>query len=556
MTALSTQAAGEPMRSAPVKTRVPMPAASTAAWSLVLVLGYVALDLVSSRFWIDAVPFSPWNPQAGLAVGVVLAWGLRYAGPLFAAALACEWLRQTATPGVQALLALNVTFAYVATGLLMRRLATLDGAPSVAAVRDFLLIAAGGAVLASLLNAATYAGFVVGGVAEATFGFLTAWLGTFAGMLVVTPLVVLLLAPWARDSPVQEALVQDAGVFFLTLAAVTGLICSVETQTGERLLYLLFVPLIVLAMRRGFVGAALGIAVVQAAILVWLWLAGRHANEATDPQLLMVVLGVTTLVLGAVAGERHRALAALARRSSELREQQQALTDAMRSYAASATAATLLHEMSQPLSAIGSYAHALLSKLRSDPTSPADLTRVTERIVAESVRVRGLVQRIRDFFRADGSRREAVDLRSLIGNVVDGLHDRLRAGAIKASVDVPYALPRVSADPVQLGIVLHNLVGNAVEASADRAQPRWVRIRAQPRGAYVEVEVADSGPGIDPSLHDALFEPLATTKPAGMGLGLSISRTLVAAHGGQLELASATPTTFRFTLPTHDSIHQ
>jgi signal transduction histidine kinase len=71
------------------------------------------------------------------------------------------------------------------------------------------------------------------------------------------------------------------------------------------------------------------------------------------------------------------------------------------------------------------------------------------------------------------------------------------------------------------------------------------------RDGFVEVDIADSGHGIDPVVRDKLFEPLATTKPAGMGLGLPISRTLIHAHGGRLELAAVHPTTFRFTLPIH-----
>ena len=103
-------------------------------------------------------------------------------------------------------------------------------------------------------------------------------------------------------------------------------------------------------------------------------------------------------------------------------------------------------------------------------------------------------------------------------------------------------------------MVSHNLVGNASDAVGAAPPPRWISITARERGAFVEVEVADSGPGIDPSVRDALFEPLATTKPAGMGLGLPISRTLIQAHGGRLELASLHPTTFRFTLPGHGHI--
>ena len=262
-------------------------------------------------------------------------------------------------------------------------------------------------------------------------------LGDFAGIIVVMPLVVLLLSPRSDVMPVREPVWLDAGVFLLTLAAVIALLFSVESPTGERLLYLLFVPLIVLAMRRGFAGAALGIATVQVAIVTSLWLAGRSVEDAAAYQMLMVVLGVTTLVLGAVAGERRRAISELARRSAELRAQQQALSDAMRVSAASETASTLAHEMSQPLSAIGTYAHAMLEMLRRGKSSPVELTGVMERIVAESARTRETVQRIRDFFRSGAARRETVDLAALVADAVDALRDRMRANGISLATDVP-----------------------------------------------------------------------------------------------------------------------
>jgi two-component system, LuxR family, sensor kinase FixL len=534
------------------------PPALFAAWSTVLILGYVVLDVASFLFWIDPVPVKPWNPQAGLAVAFVYAGGLRYATPLFAAAWICEALfRHPSTPMLQAIAALAMTLAFTVTGLAVRRRTYAKGLTSVASVRDFLLIAAAGAALSSIL----YVGAYVLATPQTAFpalysSVLHKGLGDFAGIIVVMPLVALLLLPRSDVMPAREPVWLDASVFLLTLAAVIALLFSVESPTSERLLYLLFVPLIVLAMRRGFAGAALGIATVQVAIVTSLWLAGRSVEDAAAYQMLMVVLGITTLVLGAVAGERRRAIAELARRSAELRAQQQALSDAMRVSAASETASTLAHEMSQPLSAIGTYAHAMLEMLRRGKSSPVELTGVMERIVAESARTRETVQRIRDFFRSGAARRETVDLAALVADAVDALRDRMRANGISLATDVQAGLPLLSADRVQLGIVLHNLVGNAADAVADAPPPRWIRISARERGTFVEVEIADGGPGIDPSVRDALFEPLATTKPAGMGLGLPISRTLILAHGGRLELASLHPTTFRFTLPTHGHVPQ
>ena len=531
----------------------PAPPARFVAWSVVLVAGYVLLDAASSMFWIDPVPVKPWNPQAGVAVAFIYAGGVRYAAPLFAAAWICEALfRHPSTPVLQATAALAVTIAFTLAGLGVRWRTLARGLTSVATVRDFLVIAAAGAALSAVLYVGTYAIATRQAEISALYdSVLHKGLGDFAGIIAVMPIVVLLLTPRAETMQVREGLVLDAIVFLLTLSAVIALVFSVPAQTGERLLYLLFVPLILLAMRREFAGAAVGIATVQIVIVTALWIGGRGVEDATGYQMLMAVLAITSLTLGAVAAERRLAIAELARRSAELRAQQQALTDAMRNSAASETAATLAHEMSQPLSAIGTYAHAMLELQRQGKTNSGELTAVMERIVAESVRARETMQRIRDFFRAGAARRDTVDLAAIVADVAEALRDRMRAGGIALTTDVPPRLPALSADAVQIGIVLHNLLGNGADAVAEAPAPRWIRIAARERDGFVEVDIADSGPGIDPSVRDALFEPLATTKPAGMGLGLPISRTLILAHGGRLELASLHPTTFRFTLPTH-----
>ena len=412
----------------------PAPPARFVAWSVVLLAGYVLLDAASSMFWIDPVPVKPWNPQAGVAVAFIYAGGVRYAAPLFVAAWICEALfRHPSTPVLQASAALAMTIAFTLAGLAVRWRTLARGLTSVATVRDFLLIAAAGAALSSVLYVATYAVATQQPVFGALYdSILHKGLGDFAGIIAVMPIVVLLLTPRAETMQVREGLVLDAAAFLLTLAAVIGLVFSVPAQTGERLLYLLFVPLILLAMRRGFAGAAFGIATVQILIVTSLWIGGRGVEDATAYQMLMAVLAITALILGAVAAERRLAIAELARRSAELRAQQQALTDAMRNSAASETAATLAHEMSQPLSAIGTYAHAMLEMQRHGKATSGELTAVMERIVAESVRTRETMQRIRDFFRAGATRRDAVDLAAIVADMADALRDRMRAGGICA----------------------------------------------------------------------------------------------------------------------------
>jgi two-component system sensor kinase FixL len=115
-------------------------------------------------------------------------------------------------------------------------------------------------------------------------------------------------------------------------------------------------------------------------------------------------------------------------------------------------------------------------------------------------------------------------------------------------------MPRVQADTVQITQVLVNLLRNAIEATA-AAGRRAIAVRAEARTGYAEIAVRDSGPGVSDEQRTRLFEPFATTKEEGMGLGLSISRSIVEAHDGRLWLAAsgADGADFRFTLPYADA---
>ncbi len=182
---------------------------------------------------------------------------------------------------------------------------------------------------------------------------------------------------------------------------------------------------------------------------------------------------------------------------------------------------------------------------RRQPTS-------LERVESEAARSGEAVRRIRDFFRSGTSQLEPIRVDALIREAAAAVRDRVEAQGAQLRIDVAPDLPIVLADRVQIGTVLHNLLTNALDASVDTPAPALIEVVAHRLGSEcIALDVADSGPGVAINVRQCLFEPLATTKPTGMGLGLAISRTIVQAHGGQLWLAHERPTTFRLTLPIH-----
>jgi C4-dicarboxylate-specific signal transduction histidine kinase len=162
-----------------------------------------------------------------------------------------------------------------------------------------------------------------------------------------------------------------------------------------------------------------------------------------------------------------------------------------------------------------------------------------------------VVRRLREFVRTGALRVRPLSAQSLLEGVADAARPGANRIGVTIMVHADANLPDLAGDRLQLETVLHNLVQNAIDALAEQHGPRIVRLAATlGDGKVLRITVADSGPGVSPDMLPNLFEPLATSKVHGLGLGLAISRTIVEAHGGKLALEStATGATFCLTLP-------
>jgi C4-dicarboxylate-specific signal transduction histidine kinase len=150
-------------------------------------------------------------------------------------------------------------------------------------------------------------------------------------------------------------------------------------------------------------------------------------------------------------------------------------------------------------------------------------------------RASDVVRRLRDFFRTGAARMERLAVADLVRGALEPSRTRLQRHGIALAVRVPEAPLHVLGDRVQLEVVIHNLVGNSIDALARAgASRREISLRVVQRGAEAELRVEDSGPGVAPELMPRLFTPFVTSKADGMGLGLAISRYIAEAHGGRL----------------------
>ena len=270
----------------------------------------------------------------------------------------------------------------------------------------------------------------------------------------------------------------------------------------------------------------------------WTRISGRPVRNAAGE----ISGGVVALVdIDEERKARDRAVEQL----ESLRSQ---LIHASRVSAMGTMASTIAHEINQPLAAVASCIRGTIKRLeRGGPGASAEAVRWLERGEEIALRAGETIQRLRAMLARGEAKKESV----VVARLVEDANAIALVGTNGLSYrqDVDPALA-VEADPVQIQQVLINLIRNAVEAMA-HAPRRRLTVAARRDGATVEISVADSGPGIADAARAGLFEPFQSTKNGGMGVGLSICRTIVEAHQGRIwaEPADGAGATFRFTLP-------
>ena len=245
------------------------------------------------------------------------------------------------------------------------------------------------------------------------------------------------------------------------------------------------------------------------------------------------------------------------RRAEELsRASQERLQASARLATVGEMASLMSHELNQPLAVISSYATGSLNLLQQpagDAATLHDVRTALSRIAEQAGRAGKVIHSVRDLVRQRSTSRQAVAPRVLFDAVLPLVQLQARKLGATVHVDVPADLPAVWCEATMIEQVLLNLARNGLQAMAEVPAPRLLRLQARlgPAHTAVEFVVADSGEGISDDVAAQLFTPFFTTKDEGMGLGLSLCRTVVEQHGSALQHQPQTPrgTVFRFTLP-------
>jgi signal transduction histidine kinase len=218
-------------------------------------------------------------------------------------------------------------------------------------------------------------------------------------------------------------------------------------------------------------------------------------------------------------------------------------------------AASLSHEITQPIASARNNARAALNFLARQPPEVGEVMEALDCIVGDADRARDIVDRIRDHIKKAPPRKARFDLNEAIDEVMVLARSAIIKNGVSVQTRLSDGLLPIQGDRVQLQQVVLNLILNAVEAMGSiEAEARELSIRTKQDQAGVLVAVGDSGPGIDPEHFERVFESFYTTKASGTGMGLSICRSIIDAHGGRLWAEANQPrgAVFQFILPARN----
>jgi len=507
---------------------------------------YIGLAWISFIYPARGLNITPWNPQAALAVGLLLwqprSWWLVWVAVVFGEALVgtepIPWPALVLAAGA-------VTAGYAATGAALRR--WMGPALPIVTRRDvalFLVIVVCGALFGAVLRAGALWAMGVVELERVPAVIHRSSIGDGVGLIVTLP-VLWVLASGERTAA-SRTLLRSHEAWLIGLLTVLGIVAVFAQPTEEqfKFFYLLFVPVVWAAARFGAIGAVWSAALVQMLLMLAVQNAQYQPLTVFELQVLMAALTSTGVLLGATVDEREQA--------------QQALRASLRLAAAGDMAAALAHELNQPLTAMSTYARAsqlIARRLGSNPREPVDpLVEVTDKLADEATRAGEVVNRLRKFFRERSTELQPTDLATLLAQAERSQASRAEGLGVRLEWSCDPQLAPVWLDPVQIAVVLRNLLANAIDAASEERTPpapagRAVTVHATQEGNEVVVSVIDSAPGLSSEEVDRVFESRRSEKPGGMGVGLAISRSIIEAHGGRLWAEAGPGGKFHFSLP-------
>lgn len=519
-----------------------------------LFVAFIVLSRLSTVFPMTELRSTPWNPETGLAVAA----GLLLRGPavvtmaaaIFVSTRLWGWPLPGAWEFVSAALRslVFVGSASLAAPLLLRNITPTLQTMIVFFGFSALITALYAAVRLSLL-------WLSVGIEPVYLLSYTATLsiGNLLGIVTLVPLFMI-----TDKNHGVGAYLRNWGLFqwvaLAGLVIVSFVVFGIREVDEFKFFYLVFIPVIVFAVRDGYVAAALSVFLSDLLMIGVLYWRKFESSTATELQFLMLSLSATGLLLGTAISERARAVEELKQSHLKLQESQTALLQASRLSLASEMAAALAHELNQPLSSVRNFVRAVRRRLEFEPFDRDAAKSDIDAAVAQVDSAASLLRSTRNFLERGSVQRSPLQLQPLVNRCRQLVQAELRQARIALSIHDMSQLPPVICNEVQIQQVLLNVIKNAKEAimtSGDQIRRITIKGSASARPGFVEMSIEDTGPGVSPELKPLLFQPLQSSKPEGLGLGLSLCSTIIRSHGGEfwLDESFTNGARFVFTLP-------
>jgi two-component system, LuxR family, sensor kinase FixL len=517
--------------------------ANKAIVGLSYVAAYVMLDWVSFIEPYARFNITPWNPNTGLSFILILVFGQRMIPFLFVSPFLADLVnREIVVPWSVEILSVGVIGGVYSAALAFLKRSTTRFDPALPTIRDLVALILVTAASAGFVSS-SYVGLRIAAELLPAKDFMTAtlryWIGDVIG--------VLGLAPFALFALTRRRILPISIETGLQCTAIIGALVMVFGLSEERefqLFYVLFLPIIWMAVRDGIEGVSVGILITQLGVILGVALF-EESEELIAFQALALVLTVTGLIAGQLVTERRRA-------ESQLLLHRESLARLTRLGSMGELAAGVAHEVNQPLTAAGVYMRLVADSISSGKADTAEVAEIVRKAVAQVDRAGEVIRRLRALVRLDRSNRRSLSLERIVKQTIELCQPDLDRTNVITRFRPIGELPLVMVDALQIEQVLHNLVRNSVEAiRSSGSRNGSILIEAKPASnEFVEVRLLDSGPGFPREQIENGFIPLSSTKPEGLGVGLPLCKSIVEAHGGRLWLDQGPyGTSVHFTLP-------
>jgi signal transduction histidine kinase len=533
-------------------------------WSaLAVAVGYYLAARLGFAFTLQPHPISTLWPPNALLMAALLLTPARSWWVLLAAALPAHLLAelQSGVPLAMVLgwYASNCSEALIGAGLVCAFVPCPLRLDSLRTSGIFLVLGGVAAPLASSFLDAALVKLI--GFGEGDYWTLVRmrFFSNVLAQFTIVPLIVT-WATWRPrelgDAPPRRY-AEIAAVF--TGVLVTSLVAFdlplVDANIAPALFYAPLPFLLWAAVRLGTTGTATASA-LMVGVTIWgavhglgPFAGGTPQDTARDMQLFLIAVSVPLLLLAVALEERIRV-------ELEAHEQRLQLTHLSRVAMLGELSGGIAHELNQPLTAILSNAQAAQHFIAGKgDVDKVELAEILKDIIAADQRAGAVIHRLRALFKKGETHLQPLDPNELVREVLGIAHGDLITRAVDAVCDLAPGLPQIQGDRVQLEQVMLNLVMNACDAmSGMLPEGRRLAIRTRAVDGSVHISFTDLGTGFRVEDYEKLFQPFYTTKPHGLGLGLSISRSIIQAHGGALWGASSPShgATFHISLPVLD----